>query len=315
MSDAPLPENQPFLFNPSEFPPLDDIPAEPFLKQIERPVCTANKAQLIMRYLRYFVFITKHGTYVDGFAGPQEGKNCDSWAAKLVIESEPKWMRHFHLCDAKRSQVNLLREMKAGQPPSPYPRNIDIYEGDFNIKVDKVLKSGDISDTEATFCLLDQRTFECQWSTVQKIARFKAPGNNKIEIFYFLANSWQERAFAAQKKTHVLDAWWGRDDWKTVRDMSRDDRRVAFVDRFKRELGYRSVKAWPIFGSLTGGALMYYMIHATDHPEAPKQMSRAYRATVSPSEPFEQPGLFPEPKGPTPTPRDSDPPLTLSQLG
>lgn len=33
--------------------------------------------------------------------------------------------------------------------------------------------------------------------------------------------------------------------------MSRDDRRDAFVDRFKRELGYRSAKAWPIFGSLT----------------------------------------------------------------
>jgi three-Cys-motif partner protein len=145
MSEAPLPGNQPFLFNPSEFPPLDDIPAEPSLKQIERPVCTANKAQLIMRYLKLFVYITKHGTYIDGFAGPQEGKNCDSWAAKLVTESEPKWMRHFHLCDAKPSQVKLLREMKARQPATPYPRNIEIYEGDFNVKVDKVLKSGDIA--------------------------------------------------------------------------------------------------------------------------------------------------------------------------
>jgi hypothetical protein len=44
---------------------------------------------------------------------------------------------------------------------------------------------------------------------------------------------------------------------------------------------------------------MYYMIHATDHPEAPKLMSRAYRNTVSPLEPIEQLdlGLFPEPKG------------------
>lgn len=297
MSDAPLSELEPFLFDPSEFPPLDDIPVEPSLKQIERPVCTANKAQLIMRYLKLFVFITRHGTYIDGFAGPQEEKMCDTWSAKLVIESEPKWMRHFHLCDAKRSQVKLLRQMKETQPPPPFPRNIEIYEGNFNEKVDKILKSGDITEKEATFCLLDQRTFECHWKTVEKVSRFKTVGN-KIEIFYFLANSWQERAFAAQKKLHVPAAWWGRADWKEVRDMSRDDRRDAFVERFKRDLGYKSVKAWPIFGRETGGVLMYYMIHATDHTEAPKLMSRAYRATVSPSGPFEQSKLFPEPKNP-----------------
>jgi hypothetical protein len=33
---------------------------------------------------------------------------------------------------------------------------------------------------------------------------------------------------------------------------------------------------------------MYYMIHATDHPEGPIQMSRAYRNTVLPLEPLEQ---------------------------
>jgi hypothetical protein len=33
---------------------------------------------------------------------------------------------------------------------------------------------------------------------------------------------------------------------------------------------------------------MYYMIHATDHPEAPRLMSRAYRQMVYPLEPLEQ---------------------------
>jgi hypothetical protein len=36
---------------------------------------------------------------------------------------------------------------------------------------------------------------------------------------------------------------------------------------------------------------MYYMIHATDHPEAPKLMNRAYELTVQPQEPVEQLGL------------------------
>jgi three-Cys-motif partner protein len=314
MSDAVPPSKQQFLFDASEFPPLDDVPAEPSLKQIERPVCTANKAQLIMRYLRYFVFITKHGTYIDGFAGPQEERPCDTWSAKLVIESEPKWMRHFHLCDVKRSQVKLLRQMKASQAPCQYARNIQIYEGNFNEKVEKILRSGDITEKEATFCLLDQRTFECEWATVEQVARCKNSGTTS-ELFYFLANSWQERAFAAQKKTHVPAAWWGRSDWKDVRDMTRDERRDAFVERFRRDLGYRSAKPWPIFAAPSGGALMYYMIHATDHLEAPKLMSRAYHATVSPSGPFVQETLFPHPKSASSTTPDKASRLPTQQSG
>jgi len=278
---------QRFLFDASEFPPLDDLALEPAFKQFDHPIWTDNKAHLIMRYLRYFVFITKHGTYVDGFAGPQEEQMCDSWAAKLVLESEPRWMRHFHLCDSKRSQVDLLERIRAAQAPAQYCRNIEIYHGDFNEKVDQILSSGDITEKEATFCLLDQRTFQCHWSTVEKLAQFKQSGH-KIEIFYFLANGWLERALHAQKDLNVLAAWWGRVDWTDLIAMSRDQRRDMLVKRFRRDLGYRSVKAWPIYERDDGGAVMYYMIHATDHPEAPKLMSRAYRNTVSPLEPVEQ---------------------------
>ena len=42
---------------------------------------------------------------------------------------------------------------------------------------------------------------------------------------------------------------------------------------------------------------MYYMIHATDHPDAPIQMSRAYRDTVLPFEPPEQYRFWPDAKG------------------
>jgi hypothetical protein len=33
---------------------------------------------------------------------------------------------------------------------------------------------------------------------------------------------------------------------------------------------------------------MYYMIHATDHPDAPEAMQGAYRNAVRPKEPAEQ---------------------------
>ena len=256
------------------------------------PVWTENKAQFIMRYLRYFVYITKHGTYIDGFAGPQAERETESWAAKLVLDSEPKRIRHFHLCDANPAQVGRLQALKSLQGArdssgKTINRDITIYSGDFNHRVDEILAAGTISEKEATFCLLDQRTFECEWATVEKLARYKKSGM-KIELFYFLANSWLNRALFAQKDTEKLARWWGRDDWPKLREMSRDTRRDAMVERMRSELGYKYVMPWQIFKRKTGGIVMYYMIHATDHPEAPVQMSRAYRNTVLPMEPTEQ---------------------------
>ncbi len=96
----------------------------------------------------------------------------DTWSAKLVLESQPRWMRHFHLFDAAHDQVERLVELKASQlPPDPLRReprrSIDVYEGDFNLLVHDLLSSGSIGPSEATFCLLDQRTFECQWATIE----------------------------------------------------------------------------------------------------------------------------------------------------
>lgn len=288
----PFDEKQQPLFSSSELTLKTDVSAEPALKPIENPVWTENKAQFIMRYLRYFVYITHHGTYIDGFAGPQEETESECWAAKLVLNSDPRWLRHFHLCDVKRSQLALLRKLRANQPETDkngvkLNRDINIYPGNFNRKVDEILDRSNITDREATFCLLDQRTFECEWETVRKIAAFKKTGR-KIELFYFLANSWLERALSGQKDLVKLALWWGRDDWTELKEMAREERKEILVDRIRRELGYKSVKAWPIFERQDGGVVMYYMIHATDHPDGPSLMSRAYRSTVLPLEPPEQ---------------------------
>ncbi len=290
------------MFSEAELTVTYDLPPEPLINTGQNPVWTDNKARFIMLYLRYFVYITHHGTYIDGFAGPQAECETDSWAAKLVLASKPRWIRHVHLCDASRAQVHLLQELKTAQPERDdagrrVKRDIHIYHGDFNRKIDEILASGEISDNEATFCLLDQRTFECEWATIEKLAKYKKSGN-KIELFYFLANGWLERALSGQRDMDKLARWWGRDDWTALTDMSREQRRDAIVHRMKAELRYKSVKAYPIFKRKTGRIIMYYMIHATDHPEAPEQMARAYRNTVRPIEPPQhtQLDLFVEPK-------------------
>lgn len=241
------------------------------------PVWTRNKARLIERYLNLFVMITRHGVYIDGFAGPQRPGDDDAWAAKLVLESQPPRLRNFLLVDANRSRVSALHGLKAKQPMIR-DRTIDIWHGDFNSLVDEILAASPIKERTASFCLLDQRTFECHWETVQKISEYK-PGY-KIEIFYFFGSSWFDRAFSGLNEKKKAMDWWGRYDLHEFRNKNRGERPHILAERFKAELGYANAMPWPIFDQ--NRRLMYHMIHATDHPEAPALMGRAYkRATGS----------------------------------
>ena len=268
-------------------------PGEPPVRRPRYPVWTENKARLIQLYLRLFVLITKHGAYIDAFAGPQEPDKPETWAAKLVLESEPRWLQKFFLFEKDSEKVAMLNELVAEQPPRSKAkkepkRDAKVFPGDVNQELGKVLDDARIRQKEAAFCLLDQRTFECHWQTVEKIARYKQPPEHKIEIFYFMPNSWLDRAFSGLKSDDKPQLWWGRDDWQRVRKARGPARAQLFVDRFKTELGYASVKAWPIYEREGGGKIMYYMLHATDHPEAPFLMSRAYGKAVLTEQEFEQ---------------------------
>ena len=72
-------------------------------------------------------------------------------------------------------------------------------------------------------------------------------------------------------------------------------RAKLLCERFKDELGYRFAYAWPIYDRGAKGTVMFHMVHATDHPEAPKIMGRAYRQVTKALEPIEelQANLFP----------------------
>jgi three-Cys-motif partner protein len=266
-------------------PTLFELPHQPAaqgvpVKRLNVCLWTAHKAQLIQCYLDFFVYITKHGTYIDGFAGPQAPDQIDSWSAKRVLESQvrPKHLRNFFLFDADPDQIQKLEQMRTDLAPLPprLRRRIEITQGDFNEAVVEFLRNGKIP-VEPTFCLLDQRTFECRWSTVEALASYK-PEGTKIEIFYFLPIAWLDRAFSATSRDETLiniASWWGRDDWRNLQHMKSRELAKLFSDRFK-DLGYADVKPWPIYNDAGSSRVMYYMIHATDHREAPVLMRRAY---------------------------------------
>lgn len=237
---------------------------------------------MIERYLYYFVMITKHGAYIDGFAGPQYPDKVHAWAAKLVLESRPPFLRKFWLCEQSEEKLPALHELAAVSKQKN--RTIKVVPGDFNVHVAEILASGAITDRMATFCLLDQHTFECEWRTLRALAAHKS--SNKIELFYFLATGWLDRAIAATtRNVDVLERWWGGKDWKQLLGMRSFERAQLFAGRFKSEFGYKHAHAWPIYDKEEGARrVMYHMIHASDHDEAPKLMSRAYRKANEPKE-------------------------------
>jgi three-Cys-motif partner protein len=252
-----------------------------------RPIWTENKAKLIERYLYYFLMVTKHGTYLDSFSGPQEeSEDTANWAAKLVLQLKPQWLRHLYLFEHDAEQVKRLKALVHSQPKPPLRkklRDVRVIAGDVNVELPRFLEKHPLRAKEAAFCLLDQRTFECDWSTVTAIARHKSKGN-KIELFYFLANSWLGRALAAMKDVQRLNRWWGNEDWTKLRDLGSWERAKTLCERIRDEFGYAYVTPWAIYNRTGGTRIMYFMIHATDHPAAPGLMQRAYERAVEPLE-------------------------------
>jgi three-Cys-motif partner protein len=255
-------------------------------KRIDQLIWSDHKARFIQLYLRYFVQITKHGAYIDGFSGPQYLDKLEAWTASLVLASEPKWLRRFYLCELEPESIRCLESLAASQPVPrsksgrKLPRKVEVVPGDFNETIDKILSAGTITQKEATFCLLDQRTFECHWKTLVKLASYKQTPHNKIELLYFLGVGWLHRAFSGLKNEEIPLNWWGRSDWRDLLPMSCWSIAEVVRKRFVDELGYRFAAAYPIFDRDEGNKIMYYMIHASDHEDAPALMVRAHAKAV-----------------------------------
>ena len=270
-------EGQAPLFDPSQLPSFAVTPDRRRMG-LQHPLWTEKKAQLIQEYMRLFVFVTRHGTYIDGFAAPQRRNRSDLCSAELVLRNEPRWIRKLWLCDLDDDGISKLHAIAEAHKEKG--RKIHVVQGDFNETVADVLAKAGIKEKTATFALLDQRTFECSWATVQRLAQHKA--ERKIEIFYFLATGWLERAMVASRRPSTLqliERWWGGPDWAALRSMSGLDRAQLVAKRFRDELGYTFAKPYAIHDRLHGGRTMYHMIHATDHPDASALMIRAYRKT------------------------------------
>ncbi len=244
----------------------------PAVKPMEGHLWTASKSKLIDEYIHRFLLVTKHGAYLDLFAGPKGEQFNDDWSVKRVLErrspNNPA-LRYYGLCDANPKQLTHLESLAKQHADSGH--KIKIYRGDANVQIDRMLS--DLPEM-ATFCLIDQRTLECTWDTVRKVAAHKQ--RYKIEVFYFLAQAWMDRAWKSTNDKGHLRQFWGRDDYETFIQLESVQRAQAFCRRFSQELAYAHVHPYSIHEKGSDSKTMYYMIHASDHPRAPVFMSEAY---------------------------------------
>lgn len=252
-------------------------------KSIEIPLWTKNKAQFIARYLKAFTYVTKHGTYIDAFSGPQhEGSKDVSCAAKLVLENEPFWLGNFHLFELNSDKIDYLNTLKDGylskHDQDKEKKTVTVTHGDCNQTLPMFLAENPIKDKEATFCLLDQKSTECHWDTVRKIATHKSgDGVNKIEIFYFFAQGWIDRTVRSRTVNAEKNLRWGSDDLDDFLSLQNFDRARFLAERFKKEFEYKHCYPFPIQKNGEIGTIMFYMIHASDHDRATSLMLQAYR--------------------------------------
>ncbi len=249
------------------------------------PDQTNAKSRLIASYLSKFQLVTKGGLYIDGFAAPQSRAHEDAWTARRVLEIKPPRLRTFWLCDVDPAGLLQLRRLKETHHRKPSSRRVFVHEGDFNTTVKVLMKNDRLTRKAAIFALLDQRNTECHWATVRLLA--SRAGRTKIELLYFLGTSWLHRSLATSTRPERLaeiDLWWGGGGWEVLRGLTQIGIVKTVADRFASELGYRFVKPYPIFLDENGGKVAFHLIHASDHPDAPKLMDRAFREIVGEAE-------------------------------
>lgn len=266
--------------------PLEDFDSAkpPSPASIEGKIWTRNKAQLIARYLYSFLSVTKNGIYIDAFAGPQTVEDREeSWAARRLLEKKSIFLNRAYLFEQDQSKIGFLDELRAKYCQGwtrLWKRQVMVFLGDCNQEIPECLKKHPIKPNKAAFALLDQRTHECTWELVKTLAAHKTSGT-KIELFYFLAQGWMNRSIKSsttQEKIQEIDAWWGCNNWQAFVEMNSFQRAKFMEERFKNELGYEHARAFPMYDKGHEGKIMFWLIHASDHPRAIPLMISAYKS-------------------------------------
>lgn len=265
---------------------------------------TMRKLDVLSAYLRMYRRIAGGGTYLDGFAGSGhatiDGRMTNGSALRAV---ESGAFRNLHFIEKNPATHEHLREAVEALSESDrakvhlFPRPADC-----NDAISDLLTAGAIDKDRPCFAFLDPDSTELSWTTVQGLAGYKPyvpppkgsarPESCKVEL-WILVNTHHAmgRLMPADRikhKTpphaHVLDhvmggrdAWW--DLW--LREWGGPGMMAhRYAERLQSELGYRFAHHQLVHDPETNRP-QYYMVHASDHPNAHSLMRSAKREKMN----------------------------------
>lgn len=251
---------------------------------------TRNKLEILAGYLPAFNSASARSPerlYIDLMAGEPfnrdaaTGEEFDG-SARLALDSDPPFT-HLAFCELPGKAETLRADLRTHHSD----RAFQVYPGDCNATIDRVL--ADLSDWKwaPTFVFADQHAAEIQWETLRKIAAFKT-GATKAEIWLLTSPAETIRGVSgtnAGSFAKRVDALYGNDDWRRVQ-LARERNTLTPVGyrdemvnllrwQLERTLRYKATARIPM--RIPNGMPIYDMVFATDHSVGEKIMTHLYR--------------------------------------
>lgn len=254
---------------------------------------TLNKLAILEGYLPAFNRAsTKSPTrvYIDLMAGRPDnvrrgtGEPFDG-SARLAMASEPGFT-HLAFIEMDPASARSLREDLSVQFPGDARGRV--YEGDCNVVIDEVLKDLGPLRWSPTFAFVDQQAAEVHWSTLRRLAAFRA-GNRKTELWVLMSPAMIIKGVTGTNGNEYaerVDRLYGSTEWRRIWDarereeVSPDGFRSAMVNLFRwqleQDLGYQTTARIPMH--MPNNVAIYDMVFATDHFVGEKIMTSLYEA-------------------------------------
>lgn len=250
---------------------------------------TLDKLGILERYLKVYRRVAGSGTFLDCFAGEGHATiKGQVVRGSPLIALDSGAFRRIVAIEFDRELATRLETATIGHRRGD---RCDVRCGDSNLLIPDLLEQGLIDAKRPCFAFLDPDSTQLNWSTVEKLASFKAydPERKQCKVeLWILFNEqqaiqrlWPKDKTTAPPHAHVLDrVMGGSEAWRDLWEEQRGPQWL--VGRYRQRLvalGYRHVQMQQILDPNTGRA-QYWMVHATDHDAAVRFMHWSKRASV-----------------------------------
>jgi three-Cys-motif partner protein len=254
------------------------------------------KLQILRQYLHSFTTAVRgkssKAICLDLFAGTYDNPRRHETgtfpgSVRIALETDPAFTR-IALFELPAPASSLEAAIRQARPTDNRWR---VFSGDCNDTLDEGLRWLDPIRWAPTFAFLDPRGLQVAWTTIERLATWRADKKTKVEQWILLPEPALARVLGlsgamGRRMADRLDRVFGVRDWAAIHQLRRtgkigpEDMRAEFVNllrwRLEKVLAYRTTHALQLVN--TAGQPIYTMIFATDSSPGDKIMAHVYNS-------------------------------------